>query len=235
MADRIRILEKNLAAIRDQVATAARNSDRAPSEITLVAVTKYFDDAVTRDVVAAGCNTLGESRPQSLWQKADALSDLDIHWHLVGHLQRNKVRRSLPNATLIHSVDSLRLLKEIDTQAADQQLNAPVLLEVNISGDEAKHGFAPDELEPLLPQLAEFSNVSIRGLMGMAHREGGPDVARRDFAAARELRDRLQSSLPDNISLDELSLGMSGDFPEAIAEGATIVRIGRALFHGIEE
>ena len=234
MSDQIAILEDNLAAIRDQIAEATTATARKPSDVTVVAVTKYVDAELTRDLVTAGCKTLGESRPQAFWEKADKLSDLDIDWHFVGHLQRNKVRRTLPHVSLIHSVDSLRLLTEIDGQAADLGRQIPILLEVNISGDADKHGFAPDDLEPVLPQLATFSNVSIRGLMAMAHREGGPDVARRDFAAVRQLRDQLQTNAPDEISLDELSLGMSGDFSQAIMEGATIVRIGRALFQGTQ-
>jgi uncharacterized pyridoxal phosphate-containing UPF0001 family protein len=135
---------------------------------------------------------------------------------------------------LIHSVDSPRLLAEISREAEQLGRRARVLLEVNISGDEAKHGFAPGELPVALPQLAANDYVEIVGLMAMAHLEGGPAVARRDFAATRELRDRLAADAPPNVSLDELSLGMSADFEEAILEGATIVRVGSALFEGLE-
>jgi pyridoxal phosphate enzyme (YggS family) len=148
-------------------------------------------------------------------------------------LQRNKTRRTLPLVTLLHSGDSLRLLHELNAEAALLDRQVDVLLEVNISGEEAKHGFAPTELAVALPAVAEFSALQIRGLMAMAALEGGPDRARRDFAALRELRDRLLRECPPNIELSELSMGMSDDFAEAIEEGATIVRIGSALFEGI--
>ncbi len=233
MTDRLRIFRGNLDKVREQIESAAQRAGRAAGEIRTVAVSKYVDAEVTRDLVTAGCKTLGESRPQALWDKADQLHDLSIEWHMVGHLQRNKVRRTIPYVTMIQSVDSLRLLTTINDEARALERVIPILLEVNISGDADKHGFAPDAIEPLLETLVDFKNVTIRGLMAMAHRVGGAEVARRDFAAVRELRDRLRAAAPENVSLDELSMGMSHDFPEAIAEGATLIRVGRALFSDI--
>jgi pyridoxal phosphate enzyme (YggS family) len=227
--DAARIAE-NVARVRGQIADAAARSGRAASQITLVAVTKYVSAETVRPLIAAGCVDLGESRPQQLWEKAAALGDLPLRWHLIGHLQRNKVHRTLPLVTMMHSVDSSRLLAAIE----EEQLGVlPVLLEVNISGESAKQGLAPEAIEPFLAQAAGCRHVAIRGLMGMAGLEGGLETARRDFAALRELRDRLRPRCPPGVTLDELSMGMSGDFEVAIEEGATIVRVGSALFEGI--
>jgi pyridoxal phosphate enzyme (YggS family) len=185
---------------------------------------------------------LGESRPQELWKKAaeiqlqraeasppSALSE--IHWHLVGHLQRNKVARTLPLVALIHSVDSRRLLAAInDAVDADNPQPVDVLLEVNTSGESAKHGLAPDEVERVLDAAPKYRHVIVLGLMTMAALEGGPSVAARNFATLRELRDKLKLNTQTNVVLNELSMGMSGDFEVAIKEGATIVRIGSLLW-----
>jgi pyridoxal phosphate enzyme (YggS family) len=176
---------------------------------------------------------LGESRPQQIWDRAAQLADLPVRWHLIGHLQRNKVRRTLPLLSMIHSIDSLRLAEAIDETAAELSLRVPVLLEVHVSGEETKGGIEPDEIEPLLPALAKCSRLDIRGLMCMAALDGGQSTAHRDFAALRNLRDRLRANCPPNVRLDDLSMGMSGDYEAAIEEGATIVRVGSALFEGI--
>jgi len=225
-------LGENLAAVRDRVAAAAALAGlRQPPRI--VGVTKYVEPAVARLLVHAGLQELGESRPQELWRKAEALRDLPVSWHLIGHLQRNKVRRTLPLVACIHSADSLRLLEEISREAAAQDRTAQVLLEVNVSGDATKTGLPPDAVEPLLPAAAQLPRLSIIGLMTMASLEGSPDRTRREFAGLRELRDRLAVNCPPNVSLNEMSMGMSGDYEIAIEEGATIVRIGSALFEGI--
>jgi pyridoxal phosphate enzyme (YggS family) len=230
-ADRIR---ENLAAARQKIAAAASRSGRSADEITLVGVTKYVSAEIARLLVEAGVTDLGESRPQELWAKADALSDLPVRWHMIGHLQRNKVKRTVTVAAMIHSADSIRLLNEINAEASGQPSPANVLLEVNISGDAAKHGLRPDELEPLLPQLAQLEQIAVRGLMTMSGIESDADQTRREFAALRELRDKLRCVQPPNVALNELSMGMSGDYEIAIEEGATIVRIGSALFEGVE-
>jgi PLP dependent protein len=232
MADRRRVAE-NLALVRDRVAAAAQRSGRTPEQVTLVAVTKYADDDSLGALVEAGCRDLGESRPQQLWQRAGAFADISIRWHLIGHLQRNKVARTLPLVSLVHSCDSLRLAEAIEQGVAQQQLHAiPVLLEVNISGDPAKHGFKAEDVAPALIRLATLRHFQVRGLMAMAGRPDDPPAARADFRALRELRDRLNAACPAEIALEELSMGMSGDYEVAIEEGATIVRVGSALFAG---
>ncbi len=223
----------NLAQVRGRIAEAARKSGREPSAVTLVAVTKYVPVEIISAIVSAGCSELGESRPQELWSKAAAVAHETIRWHLIGHLQRNKIRRTLPLVHLVHSVDSRRLLLAIHDEAAELGLRARVLLEVNISGDITKTGLPPRELEPLLATAAELPHVRICGLMGMAGLTGGAAAAQRDFAHLRELRDRLATTCPAEVTLAELSMGMSGDFEVAIDQGATIVRIGSALFEGV--
>jgi len=226
-------LAANLAEVQGRIAEAAARSGRRPDEVRLVAVTKYVEPEVIRPLAAAGCRLLGENRPQHLWQKAEALADLPITWHLIGHLQRNKVRRTVPLVAMIESADSPRLVAAIDEAAAGLKRRVPLLLEVNVSGEEAKHGFEPDAVGPLLDELPGYRHVEVRGLMCMARWGGGEESARRDFAALRELRDRLRSQCPEGVALDELSMGMSGDYEAAIEEGATLVRIGSALYEGV--
>ena len=229
MSDESKGIAENVVRVRQRIADAARRSGRSADDVTLVAVTKYVSADVASLLVEAGCLDFGESRPQSLWEKAAQLADRPIRWHLIGHLQRNKIHRTLPLVTMLHSVDSPRLLTAIDEERLPP---IPALLEVHISGEPSKHGFAPEEIEPILATAAAYGNVSVRGLMGMASLEGGVAAARREFAALRELRDRLRRNCPPGVTLDELSMGMSGDFEVAIEEGATIVRIGSALFEG---
>jgi pyridoxal phosphate enzyme (YggS family) len=242
MSELATTIRRNLAHVRERIESAAASSGRSAADVRLVAVTKYTSSAVARELVIAGCADLGESRPQELWQKAAELADLPVRWHLIGSLQRNKVRRTLDIVWLIHSLDRLSLAKEIDAQcAAAQSTDAQrtdaqrvaVLLEINISGEAAKHGAVPADAEALLLAAASSGRLDVCGLMTMASRDGNLDVARREFAALRELRDKLRRVAPPGTSLDELSMGMSGDFEVAIAEGATIVRVGSALCEGV--
>lgn len=230
--NRRRIVD-NLAQVRERIANAARRSGRDPQSVTLVAVTKYVGLEPARALVAAGCCDLGESRPQELWSKAEALTGEPVRWHLIGHLQRNKVRRTLPSVHWMHSGDSLKILNAVHDESQLVSRPTVVLLEVNISADPEKHGFSPEEIEPLLPALARLEGVQIRGLMAMAGRESDPDQVRREFAGVRALRDRLSRVCPPQVSLAELSLGMSADFETGIEEGATIVRVGSVLFEGV--
>ncbi len=235
-------IAENLRRVEERIARAAESAGRRREDITLVGVTKYVGAREAAELAAAGCTNLGESRPQELWKKALDLKRAgpspapalpSIRWHLVGHLQRNKVARTLPLVWLIHSVDSQRLLAAINEARKAQDDSGPpidVLLEVNTSGEAAKHGLAPNDVEPLLAIAEKYPRVAIRGLMTMAALEGGEAVAAGNFASLRELRDRLKRNSPPGVTLDELSMGMSGDFEVAIKEGATIVRIGSLLW-----
>ena len=233
MKDTSARVAENIARVRDRIAAAAARSGRAASAVCLVAVTQYVDADVAAALVAGGCHDLGESRPQSLWAKAAELEGLEIHWHLIGHLQRNKIRRTLPLVHLIHSADSRRLLAALDEEAGLAGRTVDVLLEVNVTDDRTKTGLPVAELEAALQWAAGLDHVRVRGLMGMASLGGGDEVAHRDFARLRALRDRVSANCPPGIALDQLSMGMSNDFEIAIEEGATIVRVGSALFDGV--
>lgn len=232
------IVKNNWLALVDEVAEASLQAGRSPADVCIVGVTKYVDATVTRYLVEAGCKHLGESRPQALWDKAAALSDLSPCWHLIGHLQRNKARRTLPLISLLHSLDSTRLAEELSKQAIALELVLDVLLEVNIGNEPNKGGFDFFSVQAACDTIAGFPGIRLKGLMGMAtlasHHAEGMQQARREFARLRELRDTLvDRGLPPECSLNELSMGMSGDFPAAIAEGATIIRVGSRLFDGI--
>lgn len=228
------MIADNVARVRERIAAAADRSGRSVDDVRLVAITKYVGPDEARALFAAGCDDLGESRPQELWRKVDALRGEPIRWHMVGHLQRNKARRTIPLIKCLQSGDSERLLTAVSEIARQSPAPLPVLLEVNVSGDEAKHGFAPGELESCLPSLVGLPGIEIQGLMAMAARGSSAESARKDFIALRELRDRLRTQLPPDVSLDDLSMGMSGDYEVAVEEGATIVRIGSLLYEGLD-
>ena len=226
-------ISENWRAVQQKVREAAVRAGRDPDSVQIIGVSKYVDAETTSALVQAGCRQLGESRPQVMWQKADALKlGQTVTWHMIGHLQRNKVRRSLRYLPLIHSVDSQRILAAIADEASSQGLAVEVLLEVNISGDEGKTGFLPESLDAVLDSLPT-AGVQVRGLMAMAGWGTSSDAARVQFDKTRELRDRL--CLSSGRTLPELSMGMSGDFTEAIRAGSTMVRIGSMLFEGVTD
>lgn len=223
----------NYRRIEERVAKAALAAGRDVDEVKIVAVSKYVGVSETAALLAAGAKLLGESRPQQLWEKSAALELQGAQWHLIGHLQRNKVDKTVGCCELIHSVDSPRLLKAINKAASQRGTPSRVLLEVNISGDAEKHGLTAEVTRELVGLLADYPHVEVQGLMTMAAREGSVEVARGNFATLRQLRERLLAEF-QNIELPELSMGMTGDFAAAIAEGATLVRIGSALFEGLD-
>lgn len=226
-------LADNLGRVRDEIAAACVRAGRSPSDVRLIAVTKYAELAWVRGLVELGQLDLAESRPQQLVERAGELAS-DVRWHLIGHLQRNKVKPVLSATTLIHSVDSLRLLERISEVAAEQSLYPRVLLEVNVSGEVAKDGLSMADVTSQWDALQAVPNVEIAGLMTMAPLADDPAAARPVFASLRQLRDDLASRAAPHVSLTELSMGMSGDFTVAIEEGATLVRIGSRLFEGLE-
>lgn len=230
-------VRENLAAVQGRVAEACRRAGRDLGEVRIVGVTKYVSAEAARVLLEAGCIDLAESRPQSLWEKAEALAGMvpAPRWHLVGHLQRNKVRRTLPVVSLIHTIDSIRLLEELEAEAARADGRCDVLVEVNLAGDPGRSGALVADVPAVAAAATALSHVRLRGLMGMAsHPDTAGADARRDFARLRELRDRLLGDVPAE-TLGELSMGMSGDFEAAILEGSTLVRIGSALFEGLAD
>lgn len=224
-------LRQSLADVEGRIAAACARAGRPRSDVTLVAVTKTVSAEVAACLPGLGVDDLGENRPQELWRKAGLLP-ATVRWHLIGHLQRNKIDKTLPLVQLIHSVDSVRLLQALDAEAARQGRVVPVLLEVNASGEASKHGFAPAEVPTLAPTVRALRNVQVRGLMTMAALQE-PEACRPTFAALRGLRDRLRAELSDPHTLEHLSMGMSNDFEVAIEEGATLVRLGSVLFEGL--
>ena len=233
LADARQRIADNVAEVRQRMAEAARRSGRTADDVLLVAVTKYVGVEVVRLLIDAGCRALGESRPQDLWAKADAIADPPVQWHMIGHLQRNKIRRTWPRLSWLHSVDSQRLLAALDRETAARSEPLPVLLEVNVSGDRDKTGFARDEVAALAHQLGQWPHLEIAGLMAMSALESDADSARQDFAQLRALRDALQPQCPPGVVLRHLSMGMSRDYEVAIEEGATMVRVGSALLEGV--
>ena len=233
VVDTVKIIESNLAEVRERIRTSAQASGRTAADVTLVAVCKYFGSEVTRDVIAAGCRDIGENRPQVLWSKASDLTAIDVRFHQIGHLQRNKVRRTISCIDLLHAGDSLRLISSVSAESVKQGIVSRVLIEVNVSGDENKHGFCPTELESVLQEVAVLPNIDVQGMMAMAGLESDASESQREFAKLRELQESLSACCPKNVSLNHLSMGMTRDYELAIQEGATIVRIGNALFEGI--
>ncbi len=219
-----------VARVRETIAETARRCGRRPEEITLIAVTKYAapDEGFVEALVEAGCFDLAENRPQKLREKIDAVRDQRIRWHLIGTLQKNKVKMVVGRAALIHSVDSLALAEEIARLAPPSGVDA--LVQVKISGEETKHGLSPEEtLDTVGKILALAPKLRVRGLMGMAALEGRPDEIHRQFALLRRLRDQCRGAFGDAFG-GELSMGMSNDYPIAIEEGATMLRIGSAFY-----
>lgn len=226
------VLIRQLDAIEERICSACHRAGRARGEVILVAVTKMLPVKLAALLPELGVLDLGESRPQELWHKTTALPQT-VRWHLIGHLQRNKIERTVPLLQLLHSVDSMRLLAALEEERARQGLPLDVLLEVNASREPAKHGFTPQEVLGLVPHLAPLRHLRVRGLMTMAAFEEDPEHCRPTFALVRQLGDRLQQELGPPYRLEQLSMGMSNDFEVAIEEGATLVRIGTALFEGL--
>jgi pyridoxal phosphate enzyme (YggS family) len=226
------LIAQNLERIRNDVEAACARAGRSPDSVQLVAVTKYAELDWVRDLVELGQTQLGESRPQQMCQRVNELPG-GVNWHMIGHLQRNKVDMVLPAADLIHSVDSLRLLKKIETSAAALNNQQRVLLEVNVSGEESKDGFSPADLESNWAGMLDLPHVEIQGLMTMAPHSDDAESARPFFRQLRELRDTLAAKSAGRRPLPELSMGMSGDFEIAIEEGATLIRIGSRIFEGL--
>ena len=220
-------IETNLGSIRERIASAAARAEN--QSVQLVAVTKYAQLDWIAALLDLGHRELGENRPQQMVQRADIFAD--VTWHLIGQLQRNKVRPTLGVSHMIHSVDSMRLLQRIDLLAGELQVIPRLLLEVNVSKEAAKAGFAETDLKNIWPEIVSLSHVEIAGLMAMAPRVDTPEDARPFFAQLRKLRDSLAGN---DHPLPELSMGMSGDFEVAIEEGATLVRVGSSLFNGLE-
>jgi len=219
-----------LAGIRARIAAAARSAGRDPSSIRLVAVSKTFPIEAIREAYAAGQREFGENRVQEALQKIASGTDLDIRWHLLGHLQTNKVRKAAPAFSTIHSVDGVELLQKIDAAAADEGRTPELLIQVDLAGEATKFGVPPSDVPQLFDAAARCRAARVTGLMTLPPVPESPEDARPWFRRLRELRDEWRAAGVAPSMLAELSIGMSGDFEVGIEEGSTMVRIGTAIF-----
>lgn len=222
-------IQDNIHAILEKVAAAAKDAGRDPESIKLVAVTKTVDAQTAKEVMDAGCTTLGENRVQSFLEKYEVLGDAP-DWHIIGHLQTNKVKYIVGKVSLIHSVDSLHLAEEISKKATALGITQDILLQFNISGEESKSGASEDEAESLLAAVSALSGIRVCGLMTMAPLDADEEETRAVFKGLRSLFEKLKEKNYPGVALTELSMGMSNDFELAVKEGATLIRIGRSLF-----
>lgn len=222
-------IRENILKVEEKVAAAAERSGRKREDVLLLAVSKTKPVEVIREAVDCGLTSLGENKVQEIMEKYEPMGP-GVHWHLIGHLQTNKVKYIIDKVDMIHSVDSLRLAEEIDKRGAAKDIVIPVLIEVNMADEESKFGVKPEEVENLLRQLSQLEHISVKGLMTVAPFVEEPEENRVYFRKMRELLVDMNAKKIDNITMDQLSMGMTGDYEVAIEEGATIVRVGTGIF-----
>ena len=223
-------IKGNVAQVRERIAAACLRCGRGPDGVKLLAISKTFPPESIRAAYEAGLRDFGENRVQEAAAKRPALSDLSITWHLVGHLQSNKAKDARELFHWVHSVDSLRLAQKLDQATVSGWSRLPVLLEVNLGGEEGKAGVGESEVIPLAEQISQLATLEVRGLMVIPPFSDDPEQARSYFRRLRELAQVIDSRNIANVSMQELSMGMSHDFEVAIEEGATIIRVGTAIF-----
>ncbi len=222
-------IAENIRDIQERIAVAARRVHRDPSSVKLIVVTKTIGGERIREAVAAGAMVLGENRVQEARDKIAELGPI-ASWHLIGHLQTNKAKYAVTLFYLIHSVDNLALAREIDRQAAKHSKTQDVLIEVNISGEASKAGVGSEDAKVLIREAANLKNIRIQGLMTIPPYAEDPEASRPVFRRLRELAQDIAKEQIPNVAMKELSMGMSGDFEVAVEEGATLVRVGTAIF-----
>jgi PLP dependent protein len=223
-------IARNLDAIRGRIGSACSRSGRDPSTVTLIAVTKTVPAEVVREGVEAGLTVFGENYIQEARTKMEALSDLTLSWHFIGHLQSNKARVALESFDWVHTVDRSSLARELDRHAHKMERRVPVLLQVNVGDEESKHGAPVEELRALFDLACSLEGLAVRGLMALPPYEDDAELVRPHFRRMRQLLDELRASAARPEELTELSMGMSHDFDVAIEEGATMIRVGTDLF-----
>ncbi len=223
------MVTEHLKIVEQNIARACEQSSRNRKEVTLIAVSKTKPVEMMEEAMAAGIRTFGENKVQEILKKKPLLPD-DINWHMIGHLQRNKVRQIAGNVSMIHSVDSLRLAEQIQKEYEAIGKMADVLIEVNIAREETKFGLMPEETETVIRETAKMSHLNVRGLMTIAPYVDDPEENRIHFRNLRKLLVDINGKNIDNISMTELSMGMTGDYEIAIEEGATFVRVGTGIF-----
>lgn len=223
------MIRENLESVRERLKTACTEAGRNPEEVTLIAVSKTKPLWMLEEAYEAGVRDFGENKVQELVEKAEKMPS-DIRWHMIGHLQRNKVKAVIDKAYLIHSVDSLRLAEEISKEAQKRGLVMKILIEVNVAGEESKFGVAPDGAEELIRSIADLPGVLICGLMTIAPFVENPEENRVFFKSLKNLSVDIKEKNIDNVTMDFLSMGMTGDYEVAAQEGAACVRVGTGIF-----
>lgn len=223
------MLANNLKIVQSKIELAAKRVNRDPSEITLIAVSKTKPAEMISDVYNCGIREFGENKVQEITAKSEILPN-DINWHMIGHLQRNKVKQVIDKTVLIHSVDSIRLAEAISKEAVAKNITVSILLEVNVAEEDTKFGFSLEETPLVLEQIAALPGLFVRGLMTSAPFVDNPEENRKYFKQLKDLCVDLKGKNIDNTSMDFLSMGMTNDYEVAIEEGATHVRVGTAIF-----
>ena len=223
------LVRENIESVEERIRSACRRAGRDRSEVSLICVTKTKPEEMLREAYEAGQRDFGENKVQEICRKKPNLPD-DIRWHMIGHLQRNKVRQLIGRTVMIHSVDSLRLAETISEEALKAGIVIPVLIEVNMADEESKFGVSPNEAPTLVKDASALSGIKIKGLMTIAPYTEDPESNRPYFAGLRELAVDIGQKCIDNVSMSVLSMGMTGDFEVAIEEGATHIRVGTGIF-----
>lgn len=223
-------IKERVDQVKARMHAAAERCGRAPSSVQLIAVSKTVPVDMIRTAIGAGVDTLGENYVQEARGKHEALADLSASWHFIGHLQRNKAKYAVRLFELIHTVDSLALAQELDKQAAKVHKRQKILIQVNVGYEATKFGVAPEEAEHLIRKVRRLENVQIQGLMTMPPFFNAPEKVRPYFAALKLLYEQIKEQGLDTVEMRHLSMGMTGDFEAAIEEGATLVRVGTAIF-----
>ena len=223
------MVRENLIAVEEKIREACARAGRNREDVTLICVTKTKPVEMLEEAYAAGQRNFGENKVQEICLKAPQLPE-DIRWHMIGHLQRNKVKQVMDKAVMIHSVDNLRLAETISREAVKRNMVMPILIEVNAAGEESKFGIALEETEQLVRQAAALPGLQIAGLMTIAPFTEDPESNRLYFRQLRELSVDIKSKCIDNVTMDHLSMGMTGDYQVAIEEGATLIRVGTGIF-----
>lgn len=223
------MLKENLKKVEENIEAACKRAGRSRDEVTLIAVSKTKPIEMLQEVYDAGTRHFGENKVQELCDKIEQMPS-DIQWHMIGHLQRNKVKYIVGKVALIHSVDTYRLAEEINIQAKKRNITVPILVEVNIAGEESKFGTSAEDAILLVEDISKLENVQIKGLMTIAPYVTDPEENRLYFRKIKQLSVDITHKNIDNVSMEILSMGMTGDYEVAIEEGATMVRVGTGIF-----
>ena len=223
------MITENLNQVRKNIQEACEISGRDPKEVTLIAVSKTKPVPMLLEAYDAGARVFGEDKVQEIVDKYPQLPE-DIQWHMIGHLQRNKVKYIVDKVAMIHSVDSLRLAETIEKEAAKKAVIVPILIEVNVAQEESKFGLKPEEVLPLIEQIADFSHIQIKGLMTIAPYVDNAEENREIFRELKKLSVDIAAKNINNVTMSVLSMGMTGDYMVAVQEGATMVRVGTGIF-----